>query len=76
MDHKKAVARLKTGKNQWFWAEVESSYQFDLVKRRSIHTSECLVQQTSFVYENPELNTTVCVPGVKRKLSDIIISQS
>jgi len=70
-ESKKAVARLIAGKVSQFWGEVENMYRYELVKRNSIYTGECLVQQTSLVSENPELNTTVCVPGVKRKLSEI-----
>jgi len=74
VDHKKEVARLIAGKIQQFWGEVETLYQYELVKSRTIHSNECLVQQTSFVSENPELNSTVFVPGVKRKLSELSCS--
>jgi len=74
VEHKKAVARLIAGKIQQFWHEVDSLYTYKVVKRRNIQTSEYIVQQTSFVSENPELSTTVFVPGVKRKLSEISLA--
>ena len=62
-NHKKMIARKLAEKIETFWNDVEVCYEYETSKRRDIHISDSLSQQSCIVSEHPP---------VKRKHPDFL----